>query len=66
MPELTIRPADDEWAALTDLADAQGRTVEELALDALRRYVSTEQNLVRHHAMRLAVRHASLLKRLGE
>ncbi|WP_328400086.1 hypothetical protein OHS70_23265 [Streptomyces sp. NBC_00390] len=66
MPELTIPLTEEEWAALADLADAQGRSVEDVALDALRHHTDAEQSRVRHHALRLAVRHASLLKRLGE
>ncbi|MFF3322027.1 hypothetical protein [Streptomyces sp. NPDC002889] len=63
MPELNITLPDDEWAAL---ADAQGRSVEDLALHALRRHACTEQSLVRHQGTQLALRHASLLRRLGE
>ncbi|MEV4329654.1 CopG family transcriptional regulator [Streptomyces sp. NPDC049597] len=66
MIEMTIRLADDEWRAVADLADAQGISVEDLAQDALLRQVTHEQTLARHHAERLAARHANLLRRLGE
>ncbi|MEU6985589.1 hypothetical protein ABZ946_19490 [Streptomyces sp. NPDC046324] len=59
---VTLPVGDD----LVDLADARGVGVEELAAEALRRHVSTEAALVRQTALRLALRHATLLRRLGE
>ncbi|WP_406861194.1 hypothetical protein ABZO31_12325 [Streptomyces sp. HUAS MG47] len=62
MREITVRVPPE----LVDLADARGVGVEEQVEEAVRRYMSTEEAVVRHHAMRLAMRHASLLRRLGE
>ncbi|MBB5924641.1 hypothetical protein [Streptomyces echinatus] len=52
--------------ALSDLADAQGRTVDDVVADAVRRYLREEQRSVREAAERLADAHADLLRRLGE
>ncbi|WP_298568356.1 hypothetical protein [Streptomyces luteogriseus] len=52
--------------ALDDLADAQGRTPEEVALHAVRAYLSQEGARVRAVAERLAHHHSDLLRRLGE
>ncbi|MFF8399251.1 CopG family ribbon-helix-helix protein [Streptomyces sp. NPDC016172] len=52
--------------ALDDLADAQGRTPEELALEAVRGYLRQEDGRVRAVAEGLARHHADLLRRLGE
>ncbi|MFG2113126.1 hypothetical protein ACGFRB_10900 [Streptomyces sp. NPDC048718] len=57
---LTVTPA------LADLADARGAGVEELAAEALRRYVADEATRTRVAATGLAQRHQSLLRRLGE
>ena len=61
-PTVTL-PVGDE---LADLADARGIGVEELAAEALRRHVASEAAVVRENAVRLAVRHAPLLRRLGD
>ncbi|WP_370413031.1 hypothetical protein [Streptomyces fradiae] len=50
---------------LADLADARGVTVDELVDEAVRRYVDVETTRVTHTAMRLALRHHDLLRRLG-
>ncbi|MFF8730216.1 hypothetical protein ACF073_27610 [Streptomyces sp. NPDC015171] len=52
--------------ALADLADAQGRTVEEVVAEAVRRYLREEERSVREAAERLARAHADLLRRLGQ
>ncbi|MFJ8570095.1 hypothetical protein [Streptomyces sp. NPDC093514] len=66
MNELIIRLSDAEHAECADLADASGRTAEELALDALLDRLRAERDRVGAEAQRLALRHAPLLKRLGE
>ncbi|MFF0749068.1 hypothetical protein [Streptomyces sp. NPDC004267] len=53
-------------AALADLADARGLSVDELVGEAVRRHLDLEAGLVRGEAARLALRHAPLLRRLGE
>ncbi|MFF5366589.1 hypothetical protein [Streptomyces sp. NPDC013187] len=53
-------------AALDDLADAQGRAPEDVALDAVRGCLRQETGRVRAVAEGLARRHADLLRRLGE
>ncbi|MEU3932878.1 hypothetical protein AB0E85_12695 [Streptomyces sp. NPDC029044] len=52
--------------ALDDLADAQSRTPEEVALDAVRVHLRQEGARVRAVAEGLARHHADLLRRLGE
>lgn len=52
--------------ALDDLADAQGRTPEEVVLRAVRGYLSLEGARVRAVAEGLARHHVDLLRRLGE
>ncbi|MFE9772892.1 hypothetical protein ACFYOV_14645 [Streptomyces sp. NPDC005931] len=51
---------------LHDLADAQDRTPEDVAREAVRRHVGEEAGAVRAVAGRLAREHAELLRRLGE
>ncbi|MEV0262199.1 hypothetical protein AB0I49_12720 [Streptomyces sp. NPDC050617] len=63
---LTIDLPDDEWEALRDLADARGAEPGELARESVRRLVDLEESLTRADAMRLAMRHAGLLRRLGQ
>ncbi|MGW7408296.1 hypothetical protein ACWGI9_32175 [Streptomyces sp. NPDC054833] len=65
-PELTLPLDPVTRQALDDLADAQGRTPEDVALDAVRRHLHDEENAVRVVAERLAGAHAELLRRLGE
>ncbi|MEU8761235.1 hypothetical protein [Streptomyces sp. NPDC048659] len=62
MERVTLSVGDD----VLDLADARGVGVEELVGEALRRYVDAEGEAVREVAVRLAGRHAVLLRRLGE
>ncbi|MFE6835631.1 hypothetical protein ACFVFI_12470 [Streptomyces sp. NPDC057705] len=66
MNELIIRLSDAERAECADLADATGQSPEELALDAVRARLRAERDRVGAEALRLARRHAPLLKRLGE
>lgn len=65
MNELIIQLSDAERAECADLADATGRSPEELALDAVRALLRAERDRVGAEALRLAQRHAPLLKRLG-
>ncbi|MGW4705328.1 hypothetical protein [Streptomyces sp. NPDC004285] len=62
MREMTL-PVGDGFA---DLADARGVTPEELAAEACGRLLAAEAELVRREALRLAVLHDTLLRRLGE
>ncbi|MEU3824404.1 hypothetical protein AB0F36_03670 [Streptomyces sp. NPDC029080] len=64
MDALPLDP--DTRDALTDLADAQGRPVQDVVADAVRRYLREEERSVREVAERLADAHADLLRRLGE
>ncbi len=64
--QLTIDLPDAEWEALRDLADARGASPGELARESVRRLVDLEESLTRADAMRLATRHADLLRRLGQ
>ncbi|ATZ26470.1 hypothetical protein ACFZBM_23875 [Streptomyces lavendulae] len=65
MHELNVPLSDAERAELSDLADATGRTPEELALEAVRAHLRAERERVGEAAARLARAHAPLLERLG-
>ncbi|MDX2559118.1 hypothetical protein ACIO8G_15100 [Streptomyces sp. NPDC087219] len=62
MRDMTL-PVGDRFA---DLADARGVAPEVLAEQVLERFLDVEAGLVRQLASRLALRHDSLLRRLGE
>lgn len=62
--ELRLDPTLER--ALADLADAQDRLPEEVAEEAVRRYLQEEGALIRSLAAQLAAEHAELLRRLGE
>lgn len=66
MSELIIDMPDAERAELADLADATGQSVEEAVLAAVRGWVQGERERAGGEALRLAARHAGLLRRLGE
>ncbi|MFI1033524.1 hypothetical protein [Streptomyces sp. NPDC020951] len=67
MPPPLLLPLDPGLhQALADLADAVGRTPEDIALDAVRTCLREEEARVRVAAERLAGAHADLLRRLGE
>ncbi|MFC8362452.1 hypothetical protein ACFUIY_21610 [Streptomyces griseorubiginosus] len=66
MQESTLHLDPDTGQALADLADACGRRPEDLAREAVRRYLREEEEPVRAVAEDLARRHADLLRRLGE
>ncbi|WP_338683528.1 hypothetical protein QD712_23565 [Streptomyces acidiscabies] len=64
MDQLTLPP--DLHQPLEDLADATGRTVEDVVVEAVRRYLVDEERGVLKVAQRLGQAHADLLRRLGE
>ncbi|MET9606042.1 hypothetical protein ABZZ17_13365 [Streptomyces sp. NPDC006512] len=66
MNQLIITLSDTERDGLADLADACGRTPEELALDAVRAHLAGERERVGAEAARLAGAHGPLLRRLGQ
>ncbi|GAA4001270.1 MULTISPECIES: hypothetical protein [Streptomyces] len=66
MHELTLRLDPSDGRALDDLADACGRLPEDIAREAVRRYLDEEARGVRSVGERLASAHAGLLRRLGE
>ncbi|MET8218689.1 hypothetical protein [Streptomyces hirsutus] len=66
MTEFVLQLDPARLRALQDLADAQGRTPEAVAEEAVRAYLSTERRTVRAVGERLAREHADLLQRLGE
>ncbi|MGW0757603.1 hypothetical protein ACWD1Y_14110 [Streptomyces sp. NPDC002814] len=66
MRELTLLLDPDTRQALDDLADASGRTPQDVGCDAVRRYLRQEGAMVRSVAERIAREHADLLRRLGE
>ncbi|MGW4565587.1 CopG family ribbon-helix-helix protein [Streptomyces sp. NPDC004561] len=66
MRSLTVLLDPDTHQDLVDLADAQGRTPEQVLEEAVRRYLRAEELGVRRTAERLAQAHADLLRRLGE
>ncbi|MFC9581892.1 hypothetical protein ACFVJ8_03445 [Streptomyces yangpuensis] len=65
MNELTIGLSGVERAELGDLADATGRTPEDVVLEAVRAHLRAEREKVAEAAGRIADRHAPLLRRLG-
>ncbi|WP_033286018.1 hypothetical protein [Streptomyces sp. NRRL F-525] len=65
-PKTHLNLAPTLHQALEDLADATGRSPEDLVRDAVGRYLDEEGAPVRAAAERLAVAHAGLLRRLGE
>jgi predicted transcriptional regulator len=66
MDQLTVPFPSDVGRALEDLADATGRSPEDLVLDAVRERLAKEASRVRVAAEVLADAHADLLRRLGE
>ncbi|MFE6848049.1 hypothetical protein [Streptomyces sp. NPDC057686] len=66
MENLIIRLEGADRAALADLADASGRTPEEVAQEAVRQHLRQERARVGGEAARLAQRHHVLLKRLSQ
>ncbi|WP_328621356.1 hypothetical protein [Streptomyces sp. NBC_00354] len=66
MDNLIIRLEGADRAGLADLADASGRTPEEVAQEAVRQYLQQERARVGSEAARLAQRHQVLLKRLSQ
>ncbi|MFE5534967.1 hypothetical protein [Streptomyces sp. NPDC056492] len=66
MENLIVRLDGGDRARLDDLADASGRTPEDVVREAVRRYLRDERARVGDEAARLAQRHDALLKRLGQ
>ncbi|GHE40228.1 hypothetical protein [Streptomyces vinaceus] len=66
MENLIIRLDAGDRAQLADLADASGRAPEDVAREAVQRYLRDERARVGAEAARLAQRHDALLKRLGQ
>jgi predicted transcriptional regulator len=65
MHELTLHFDPATRQALDDLADARGRTPQEVTEEAVRRYLDEEALRVRSVGERLAAAHVDLLRRLG-
>ncbi|MFI6145920.1 hypothetical protein [Streptomyces sp. NPDC051109] len=66
MENLIIALGGGDRAQLADLADATGCAPEDVAREAVRRYLRAERARVGEEAARLAQRHDALLKRLGQ
>ncbi|CAL9459807.1 hypothetical protein [Streptomyces sp. enrichment culture] len=66
MDQYTVALPADVGQALADLADAVGRSPEDLVLEAVRERLAKEAARVRVAAELLADAHADLLRRLGE
>ncbi|MGW0630407.1 hypothetical protein [Streptomyces sp. NPDC002758] len=66
MYQLTLRLDPATHQALDDFADARGRLPEEVAVEAVRRYLREERPAVRSVAEWIARDHPDLLRRLGE
>ncbi|KND39031.1 ribbon-helix-helix domain-containing protein [Streptomyces acidiscabies] len=64
MNQLHLPP--DLHQPLEDLADATGRTVEDVVGEALRLHLDREETRVLAIAQQLGQAHAELLRRLGE
>ncbi|AQT72701.1 MULTISPECIES: hypothetical protein [Streptomyces] len=65
MNEITIRLPGADRAELGDLADATGRTPEDVVQEAVRAHLRAEREKIAEAAGRLAEQHAPLLRRLG-
>jgi plasmid stability protein len=68
MASFLVRLDDDELEALRQTADAQGRSMNDLAREGLRLVTTAvaRDERVRGLARRVVSEHAGLLKRLGE
>ncbi|MCX4581833.1 CopG family transcriptional regulator [Streptomyces sp. NBC_01481] len=65
---MNLRLRDDQQEALKLRADQEGRSMHAIVLQAIDRYLAQEadRESVRRLGAKYAVRHADLLKRLGE
>ncbi|MEN8650133.1 CopG family transcriptional regulator [Streptomyces sp. 21So2-11] len=65
---MNLRLRDDQQEALKLRAEAEGRSMHAIALQAIDRYLEQESDRqeVRRLGAKYAVRHADLLRRLGE
>jgi predicted transcriptional regulator len=65
---MTLRLTDDETEALRSQAEAEGRSMQDIARAAVREYVDrrTLRTKVEHALDELAPRYADLLDRLGQ
>ena len=63
---MTLRLTDEETEALRRTAEAEGRSMQEVARDAIRVYVSGREQRIRTIFERIAERDAELLDRLGQ
>ena len=63
---MTLRLTDEETEALRRAAEAEGRSMQEVAREAIRIYVSGREQNLRRILERIAERDAALLDRLGQ
>ncbi|GAA5172347.1 hypothetical protein GCM10023321_72060 [Pseudonocardia eucalypti] len=65
---MTLRLTDDEATALRAQADSEGRSMQDVAREAVREYVSRRAHEARVHkaVQHVMANHAEVLRRLGE
>ena len=63
---MTLRLTDEETEALRRTAEAEGRSMQEVARNAIHLYVTGREQRVRAMFERIAERDAELLDRLGQ
>jgi predicted transcriptional regulator len=65
---MTLRPDERLTEALRQQAEAEGRSMQAVALDAIDEYIARRQHraLVDEAIDKVVTRHADLLRRLGE
>lgn len=62
---MTLRLTDDETAALRNMAEQEGRSMQDIARTAINDYVSQRPNRLRAAIDRVRTEDAELLERLG-
>lgn len=63
---MTLRLTDDETEALRRAAEAEGRSMQDVARDAIRRYTGGWEEQRERFLKEIVERDAELLRRLGE
>lgn len=63
---MTLRLTDEETEALRKAAEAEGRSMQEVAREAIRKYTGSWEQERERFLTEIVERDASLLRRLGE
>lgn len=62
---MTLRLTDEETEALRKTAEAENRSMQEVARTAIQKYVTNHRDRVQEILERIAVEDAELIRRLG-